>query len=91
MLPKLQRRVYVGHDNRSNSVKYYNAATRSILTSQNYRFLAPSSPTDPEDIFIKPETPEPMDRPRLEGEDQGKDNHKNNPKIPEHIDQRSNK
>jgi len=91
ILPKSQCHAYVGHDDGSNSVKYYNVAMRSILTSRNYRFLVPSSPTDPEDIFIEPETPEPMDHPQLEGEDQGKDNCENNPKIPENIDPRSNK
>jgi len=33
MLPKSHRKAYVGYDNGSKSVKYYNAETRSILTS----------------------------------------------------------
>ena len=80
MLPKSQCHIYVGYDNRSNSVKYYNAATRSILTLRNYHFITPSSPTEPEDIFIEPES---VDSPWLEGEEQGENNHKNNSKIPE--------
>jgi len=80
MLPKSQRRAYVGYDDGSNSVKYYNVATRSILTSRNYRFITPSSPTELEDIFIEQES---VDSPRLEGEDKGESNHENNSKIPE--------
>ena len=33
MLPKSKRRIYVGYDDGSNSVKYYNAETRKVLTS----------------------------------------------------------
>jgi len=80
MLPKSQRRAYVGHDDGSNSVKYYNAATRSILTLRNYCFITPSSPTEPEDIFIEPES---VDSPRLEGEEKGQSNCENNSKLPE--------
>ena len=35
-------------------VKYYNAVTRNILTSQNYRFLVPSTDNPPEEIAIDP-------------------------------------
>jgi len=80
MLPKSKRRAYVGYDDGSNSVKYYNVATRSILTSRNYHFITPSSPTEPKDIFIEPES---VDCPRLEGEDKGESNRENNSKIPE--------
>jgi len=40
MLPKSQRRAYVRYDKGSKSIKYYNAATRNILTSRNYHFLS---------------------------------------------------
>ena len=33
MLPKSKRRIYVGYDDGSKSVKYYNAETRKVLTS----------------------------------------------------------
>jgi hypothetical protein len=52
MLPKSQRRAYVGYDEGSKAVKYYNAATRNILTSRNYRFLVPSTDNPPEEIAI---------------------------------------
>ena len=54
MLPKSQRRAYVGCDEGSKAVKYYNAATRNILTSHNYRFLVPSTDNPPEEIAIDP-------------------------------------
>jgi len=53
---------------------------RSILTSRNYCFITPSSPTEPKDIFIKPES---IDSPQLEGKEQGESNRKNNSKLPE--------
>jgi len=61
MLPKSQRRAYVGYDEGSKSIKYYNAAMRNILTSRNYRFLSREQPSPPEEIGIEPGTP-------LEGE-----------------------
>jgi len=61
MLPKSQRRAYVGYDEGSKSIKYYNAATRNILTSRNYCFLSWAQPSPPEEIGIEPDTP-------LEGE-----------------------
>ena len=54
MLPKSQRRAYVGYDEGSKAVKYYNAATRNILTSRNYRFLVPSMDNPPKEIAIDP-------------------------------------
>jgi len=44
MLPKSQRRLYVGYDESSHSVKYYNTTTRNILLSRNYRLLSPTTP-----------------------------------------------
>ena len=58
MQSKSQRRLYVGFDDGSNSVLYYNAETRKILKSRNYRFLTPpqqSSP--PEEIEVAPDLP----------------------------------
>jgi hypothetical protein len=57
-LPKSKRRAFVGYDEGSNSVLYYNAETRTILTSRNYRFLSPSTlPPPPEEIAVEPDSP----------------------------------
>ena len=39
------------------AVKYYNAETRQILTSQNYRFLSPQEDSPPEEIVVAPDVP----------------------------------
>ena len=54
MLPKSKRRAYVGYDEGSKSIIYYNAATRKILTLRNYRFLVPCDVSPPEEIAIDP-------------------------------------
>jgi hypothetical protein len=65
MLPKSKRRVYIGYDDGSKSVKYYNAEMQKILTSRNYRFLTlPIEETPPEQIEVTPDTP-------CEGESKG--------------------
>jgi len=64
MLPRSHCCAYVGHDEGSKSVKYYNAETRTVLTSQNYKFLIPSNSSPPEVILIDPESK----GPQLEGE-----------------------
>jgi len=61
MLPKSQRKAYVGYDEGSKSIMYYNAATRNILTSRNFRFLSKADPSPPEELGIQPSAP-------LEGE-----------------------
>jgi len=61
MLPKSLRRAYVGYDEGSKSVIYYNAAMQNILTSRNFRFLSPAETSPPEEIAIEPDAP-------LEGE-----------------------
>src|SRR6266581_5738828 len=68
LLPKSQRRVYVGYDDGSKAVKYYNPATRNILTSRNFHFIDPADtepPDEPEEIAIVPEGERP---PQIEGE-----------------------
>ena len=56
MLPKLKRRIYVGYDDGSKSVKYYNAETRKVLTSRNYKSLhIPEDPNPPEHVVITPD------------------------------------
>ncbi len=58
MESKSRRRVFVGYDDGSKSVKYYNAETRKILTSRNFRFLSlTSDETPPEPMVITPDTP----------------------------------
>jgi hypothetical protein len=65
MQPKSQRCAYVGYDDGSNSVLYYNAETRKILKSRNYRFLTlTKNNSPPEEIEVAPDLPR-------EGEDRG--------------------
>lgn len=54
MLPKSQRRTYVGYNEGSRAIRYYNAATKNILTSRNFRFLVPSTSSPPEELAIDP-------------------------------------
>ena len=54
MLPKSQRQAYVGHDDGSKAIKYYNTATKNIFTSRNYRFLVLSDAPPPKEIIINP-------------------------------------
>ena len=53
MLPKSQRRAYVGYDEGLKAIRFYNAATKNVQTARNYRFLTPTDPTPPEDIGIE--------------------------------------
>jgi hypothetical protein len=67
LLPKSKRRIYVGFDDGSQSVKYYVAETRKILISRNYRFLnLREEDTRSEDgtIVVAPDVPR-------EGESEG--------------------
>ena len=57
MLPKSLRKAYVGFDDGSKSVKYYNAETRKILTSRNFCFLSINNKTPLEEIVVAPEIP----------------------------------
>jgi hypothetical protein len=54
MEAKSKRRALVGYEDGSRSVKYYNAETRSVLTSRNYCFLEPSE-TVPEQLLVTPD------------------------------------
>ena len=65
MESKSRRRLFVGYDDGSKSVTYYNAETRKILTSQNFRFLnLTDDETPPEPMVITPDVPD-------EGESEG--------------------
>src|SRR5882762_11436961 len=56
MLLKSKRHIYVEYNDGSNSVKYYNAETRKVLTSQNFRSLQlPIHPKSPEPVVITPD------------------------------------
>ena len=56
MKPKSKQQLFVGFDDGSKSVKYYNAETRKVLTSRNYRFLTnlPPKELSPEPIIVHP-------------------------------------
>ena len=56
MLPKSHRKAYVRYENGSNSVIYYNAEIRKILTSRNHQFINPpkESPSPRDKIEIMP-------------------------------------
>ena len=72
MLLKSQRQAYIGYDEGSKSVKYYNTAMRNILTSRNFRFLSPVESSPPEDIAIEPDALlEGEHGPSCEGEREG--------------------
>ena len=43
LLPKSKQQIFVGFDDGSKSIKYYNPETRRVLTSRNYRFLTNSA------------------------------------------------
>jgi hypothetical protein len=53
--PKLKQRIFVGFDDGSKSIKYFNAETRKVLTSYNFHFLSLPSKNSPlEEIIITP-------------------------------------
>jgi len=58
MLPKSQRRTYIGYDDGAHAVKYYNADSRTILTSRNFRIAQPATPEPPEQLTLVPPTRE---------------------------------
>jgi reverse transcriptase-like protein len=65
METKSRRRIFVGYDDGSKSIKYYNAGSRKVLVSQNVRFLSLTNDETPlEPIIITPDAPD-------EGESEG--------------------
>ena len=61
MLPKSTRKAYVGHNDGSGAVKYYNAETRRILTSRNFHLHSVHPKPEPESeipehIIVTPDT-----------------------------------
>ena len=59
MLPKSERKTYVGYEDGPKAIKFYNAETRKILTLRNFHFLSLSEIADPppEGIVVAPDVP----------------------------------
>lgn len=59
MMPKSERKIYVGYEDGPKAIKFYNAETRKILTTRNFRFLSLSEMKDPppEGIVVTPDVP----------------------------------
>ena len=56
MQPKSKCQVYIGYDDGAKAVKYYNAETCNVLTSQNFRMITPpNQPSPPELIEVTPD------------------------------------
>ena len=57
MKPKSKQKIYIGFDDGAGAVEYYNAETRNVLTSQNFKQITPPQ-TDPipKDIDITPDS-----------------------------------
>ena len=54
LLPKSQRRAYVGYEVGPKAIKYYNPTTRNILLMRNFRFLTPGETPPIDEIEIAP-------------------------------------
>src|SRR6266545_2290393 len=54
LLPRSKQQIFVGYDDGSKSIKYYNPDTRKVLTSRNYKFLTylPNQLGTPEPIQV---------------------------------------
>ena len=58
METKSRRRIFVGYDDGSKSIKYYNAEIRKVLISRNIRFLALTNDNpSPEPMILLPDAP----------------------------------
>ena len=66
ILLKSQRRAYVRYNEGLKAIKFYNAATKNVLTARNYCFLNPVNLTPPEKIAV--DMPSLEDR-QCDGED----------------------
>jgi hypothetical protein len=92
MLPKSKHRVYVGFDEGTKAVKYYNAETRKVLTSRNYRHLNTETncqPMDNIEIPVAPREGETVtDTPGVTGSDQNLEptKRKRNVEVEEEVD-----
>jgi len=72
LAPRSKQQIFVGYDDGSNSVKYYNPKTRKILTSRNFKFLTnlPVKSGTPEPIQINQDLPPAMLREGENGSNQ---------------------
>ena len=70
MLPRSKQQLYMGYEDGSKAVKYYNPETRKILVSRNYKYLDPQIEEPPEEITI---TPTATPTQHHEGESEGSD------------------
>ena len=52
ILPKSKQRIYVGHEDGPQAIKYFNAEVRKVLTSRNYRFLTPQENAPLPDVIV---------------------------------------
>ena len=73
--PKSQQREYVGYDENSKSVIYYNVPTRKILTSRNYIFLTVRHPEPIEEILIEDNGPPCKGECKAEAKNKGENMH----------------
>ena len=55
ILPKSKQRIFISYHDSSHSVHYYNAETKTILTSCNFQFLQSSQTDPPEHLIIQPD------------------------------------
>lgn len=52
ILPKLKQRLYVGHEDSPQAIKYYNTDIQKVLTSHNYQFLTPQNDAPSPDVIM---------------------------------------
>ena len=56
ILPKSKRCTYIGYNDETTSILYYNAETKRCLTSRNYEFLT-ALPPEPLEAPVIPDVP----------------------------------
>ena len=75
MLLKSEQKAYMGNNDCSKAIKYYNMAIRNILTLYNFCFLTPTIPSPLEEIVIEDDLEGHSDKgenaPLCEGEEEG--------------------
>ena len=62
LAPRSKQQIFVGYDDGSKSIRYFNPETRKILTSRNFKFLTnlPAKTSTPEPIQIDQDHPPTM-------------------------------
>ena len=56
MQPKSKQQVYIGFDDSTRAVKYYNAEMCNVLTSRNFKQIIPPPTPIPENIKLTPDS-----------------------------------